>query len=94
MLFHLQTSYLVPRYNPIMRTQQYQGQGHRSWSNFQKMGKKLNNWPYLRCVFTYSLHTWYQDTTHKCASNDPSAYDVDQRSRSKVKVKISQKWVK
>ena len=59
-----------------------------------KMVKKLSNGAYLRCYFTYSLHTWYQGTTHKCASNDPSAYDLDQRPRSKVKVKISPKWVK
>ena len=46
MLFHLQTSYLVPRYNP------------------------------------------------KGASNENSADDLDPRSRSKVKIKFSQKWVK
>ena len=46
MLFHLQTSYLVPRYNP------------------------------------------------KGTSNENSADDLDPRSRSKVKVNFSQKWVK
>ena len=38
-------------------------QGQRSRSNFPKNGKKLNNWPYLGCYFTYSLHTWYKGTT-------------------------------
>ena len=28
-----------------------------------KMGKKLINWPYLGCYFTYRLHTWYQGIT-------------------------------
>ena len=70
------------------------GQSHRSRSNVLKMCKKQKNWPYLECYFTYRLHTWYQGTTYKCPSNDPSAYDVDQRSKSKVKVKISRKWVK
>ena len=47
------------------------------------MGKKLNIWPYLRCYFTYRLHTWYQLTQVqpiKRAFNDP-----------KVKVKIGNK---
>ena len=39
------------------------GQGHRSRSNFPKNGKKLKNWPYLGCYFTYRLHIWYQGTT-------------------------------
>ena len=39
------------------------GQGHRSRSNFSKMGKKPKNWRYLGCYFTYRLHTWYQGTT-------------------------------
>ena len=34
------------------------GQGQRSRSNFPKNGKKLNNWPYFGCYFTYRLHTW------------------------------------
>ena len=33
------------------------GQGQRSRSNFLKMGKILNNWPYFRCYFTYRLYT-------------------------------------
>ena len=40
-----------------------EGQGQRSRSNFPQNGKKLKNWPYLGCYFTYILHTWYQGTT-------------------------------
>ena len=69
-LFHLQTSYLVPRYNPIRRIHwpkcrwpwpkvKVKGQGQI----FLKMIKRLMNWPYPRCYFTYRLHTWYQGTT-------------------------------
>ena len=58
------------------------------------MGRKPNNWSDLRDYFTYILHTWFQGTTYQWAFNDPSADDLDPRSRSKVKVKFSQKWVK
>ena len=58
------------------------------------MGKKTKNWSYLGGNFTYRLHTWYQGTTQLVAFNDPSADDLDLKSRSKVKVKYSPKWVK
>ena len=61
---------------------------------FSKKGKKPKDWSYLGGYFTYRLHTWYQGTTRKCSPNDPSAYDLDQRLRSKVKVKFSSKWLK
>ena len=50
-----------------------QGQGQ----NFPKVGKKLNNWLYLGCYFTYRLHTWYQGITHYGTYNDQSADDLD-----------------
>ena len=56
------------------------------------MGKNLKNWSYLGGYFTNRLHTWYQGTTQLGAFNDPSADDLD--PRSKVKVKFSKKWVK
>ena len=64
-LFHLHTSYLVPRYNPIRRIQwpkcrwpwpKVKGQGQI----LPKNGKKLNNWPYLGCYFTYRLQIRHQ----------------------------------
>ena len=64
------------------------GQGHRSRSNFPKNLKKLNNWPYLEGYFTYRLYTRYQGTIHHGTFNDPSADDLDIRSRSQVKVKF------
>ena len=69
-------------------------QGQRSRSNFPKNGKKLNHCPYHGCYFTNRLHTGYQGTTQLVAFNDPNADDLDQRSRSKVKVIFSQKWEK
>ena len=72
-LFHLQTLYLVPMsthkcasndlnaYDLDRPKVKVTGQGQI----FPKMGKKLNNWPYLRCDFIYRLHTWYQGTTRK-----------------------------
>ena len=42
-------------------------------------------------LFSYRLHTWYQNTTQKGTFNVPKADDLDLQSRSKVKVKISQK---
>ena len=69
-LFHLQTSYLVPRYNPIRHIQwsMCRWSWPRSRSKvkvkfFPKMGKKTKNWSYLGGYFTYRLHTWYQGTT-------------------------------
>ena len=65
MLFHLQTSYLVPRYNPIRHIRwpwpkvKVKGQGQI----FPKMGKNPKNWSYLGGYFTNRLHTWYQGTT-------------------------------
>ena len=47
------------------------GQGQRSRSNFPKMARKSNHWPYLGCYLTYRLHTWYQGTTHQGTFNDP-----------------------
>ena len=67
-----------------------QGQGQI----FPKMIKKRNNWPYHGGYFFYRLHTRYQGTTHHGTFIDPSADDLDLRSRSKVKVKFSPKWVK
>ena len=69
-LFHLQTSYLVPRYNPIRCIQwpkcrwpwpkvKVKGQGQI----FPKMHKKTKNWSYLRGYITYRLHISYQGTT-------------------------------
>ena len=92
---------LGSKVNPIRRIQwpkcrwpwpkvKVKGQGQI----FPKMGKKTKNWSYLGGYFTYRLHTWYQGTTHQCTSNDPSADDLDLRSRSQVKVTFSQKWVK
>ena len=60
MLFHLQNSYLVLRYNAIMCILSDDGFDPRSRSNFPKIGKKLKNWTYLGCYFTYRLQTWYQ----------------------------------
>ena len=34
-------------------------QVHRSRSNFLQNGKKLKNWPYLWCNFTYRLQWWW-----------------------------------
>ena len=65
-----------------------------SRSNFAKNCKKLKNWPYLKCYFTYRLQTWYQGTSRKCTFNDLSADDLDPRSRSKIKVNFSHKCVK
>ena len=59
-------------------------EGQRSRSNFPKMGKKLKNWLYLLCYFTYRLHTWYQGTTYLGAFNDSRADDLDLHT---VKVK-------
>ena len=42
----------------------------------------------------YRLHTRYQGTTNQGTFNDPSADDLDLKSRSQVKVKFSQNWVK
>ena len=55
-----------------------------------KMSKKTKNWSYLGGYFTYRLHTWYQGTTQSGEFIDPSADDLDPRSRSKVKVKFPQ----
>ena len=66
MLFHLQTSYLVPRYNSIRHIQwpkcpwpwsnMVTGQGYF----FLKLIKKnLNNWPYPGCYFTHIPHHIY-----------------------------------
>ena len=70
MLFHLQTSYLVPRYNPIRHIQWPKCQWPWPWAKvigqghcFPKMGKKPKNWSYFGGYFTYRLHTWYQGTT-------------------------------
>ena len=53
------------------------------------MGKKPKNWSYLGGYFTYTLYNWYKGTTQLGAFNDPNTDDLDQRSRSKVKVKFS-----
>ena len=50
------------------------------------------NYPYLRCYFTYRLHTSYQGTTQWGAFIDLSADELD--PLVKIKVKLSQKWVK
>ena len=47
---------------------------------------------YLKYYFTCRLHTWYQGTTQNGAFNEPSA--DGRRSRSQIKVKFPQKWVK
>ena len=51
------------------------------------MGKKLKNWSYLGCYFTYRLHIWYHGTTQLGAFNDPSDDDLDQMTSSTVKIK-------
>ena len=42
---------------PMSFSVKVKGQGQNP-----KKGKKLNNWPYLRCYFTFRRHTWYQGT--------------------------------
>ena len=52
-------------------------------------GSQLNLGSYFETYLTQRLYTWYQDTTQLGAFNDPSADDLDQKSRSNVK-----KWLK
>ena len=69
-LFHLQISYLVPRYNPIRRSQwpKCRWPWPKQGQIFPKMRQKLKYWSYLGGYFTYTLHTWYQVQPNKAHS--------------------------
>ena len=56
MLFHQQTSYLVPRYNPIRRIKW--PKWWWLWPNVKVKGQR-KKWQCLGCYFTYRLHIWY-----------------------------------
>ena len=68
------------------------GQSHRSRSNVQKLTKiyEMGHISDAISPTDFILGTKVQPN----AFNDSSADDLDRRSRSKVKVKFSQKWEK
>ena len=70
------------------------GQGHRSRSNVQKLAKiyKMGHISDAISPTNFILGTKVQP--HRGAFIDLSADDLDPRSRSKVKVNFSPKWVK
>ena len=61
MLFHPQTSYLIPKYNLIRCIQRPNVKVTDQGQIFPKLGKKLNKWPYLGCYFTLKLHHIYHN---------------------------------